>query len=101
MCLLSVMIGALYTHLMINDPFERIAPALIFTMLLVCRLIIFYQTKRSQLVVVEATYELFENESKIDQIEKDKKSKKNEYLKNNFDSKLFENKQDLDEKKLR
>ena len=100
MGLLSLMFGGLYTHFQINDPFERIAPALIFTMLLVCRLIISYQTNRSQLI--EPTHELFENESKICEIEKEEKLKKNQYLKNNFDSKLFENKRDLSEdKKLR
>jgi hypothetical protein len=49
--LLIVMMGfSVWTHYTIKDPFEKMAPALVFGSLLVCRLIIAFQVeKRDQL----------------------------------------------------
>ena len=44
------MVGALYTHYALNDKFERIVPVVVFTLLLICRLVISYQVdKRDKL----------------------------------------------------
>ena len=48
MVLLVLLGGALYTHYALNDPFERMAPALIFGLLTICRLIILYQVSRKE-----------------------------------------------------
>lgn len=44
--LLLVTLLALYTHLMVETKFERIAPSIVFTLMLVCRLVVYYQIKR-------------------------------------------------------
>ena len=50
MILINVMVGALYTHYALNDKFERIVPVVVFTLLLICRLVISYQVdKRDKL----------------------------------------------------
>jgi hypothetical protein len=43
------MLGAVYTHYALNDKFDRIAPGLIFSLLLLTRLVIYWQGKRSDL----------------------------------------------------
>ena len=39
------MIGAAYTHHAIGDKFERTAPAIVFTFMLTCRLIVYIQVR--------------------------------------------------------
>ncbi|KAK6641816.1 hypothetical protein RUM44_013533 [Polyplax serrata] len=46
--LLFLMLMAVYSHYMVNDKFERIAPALVFFFMLTGRLVIDYQLKRKQ-----------------------------------------------------
>lgn len=41
--LLMIMLGAVYTHYVLHDKFERMAPGLVFSLLLVTRLIIYRQ----------------------------------------------------------
>ena len=41
--LLSLMLLAVYSHYMVNDPFERCGPALVFTFMLGGRLVVWYQ----------------------------------------------------------
>jgi cell division protein FtsL len=43
------MLGAVYTHYALNDKFDRMAPGLIFSLLLLTRLVIYWQGKRSDL----------------------------------------------------
>ena len=49
--LLLLTLLALYTHLMINDKFERIAPSIVFTLMLTCRLVVFWQVKQKGISV--------------------------------------------------
>lgn len=42
------MFGAFYTHFALGDPFERMAPALVFGLLIVCRFIILYQVSQRE-----------------------------------------------------
>lgn len=44
--LLLLMLLGVYQHYMISDPFERCGPALVFTFLLVCRLVVWWQTRK-------------------------------------------------------
>ncbi|XP_003747738.1 transmembrane protein 35A [Galendromus occidentalis] len=53
LCLLIVCTGAIYTHLMLWDPFERMAPSLFFTLLLLCRLVVYYQVKKRENIMEE------------------------------------------------
>ncbi|KAL1139049.1 hypothetical protein AAG570_009110 [Ranatra chinensis] len=46
--LLLLMIMAVYSHYMVNDKFERIAPALVFFFMLTGRMVINWQLKRKQ-----------------------------------------------------
>ncbi|CAG2113264.1 unnamed protein product [Medioppia subpectinata] len=46
--LLGVTFGGIYTHVMIGDKFERIAPSIVFTLMLCCRLIVSYQVSRRE-----------------------------------------------------
>ena len=46
--LLVVMLGAVYTHYMLHDKFERIAPGLVFSLLLLTRLIIHRQVTQRE-----------------------------------------------------
>ncbi len=48
MCLILTMIVQFYTHYMLGDNFERMAPALIFGLLLTCRLIILVQVIKKE-----------------------------------------------------
>lgn len=43
--LLLLMFLAVYSHYMVSDPFERSGPALVFTFMLVGRLVIWYQVR--------------------------------------------------------
>lgn len=44
--LLMLMFLAVYSHYMVSDPFERCGPALVFTFMLIGRLVIWYQASR-------------------------------------------------------
>jgi hypothetical protein len=46
--LLVLMAGGFYTHFSLNDSFERMAPSLIFGMLIICRLIILNQVNKKE-----------------------------------------------------
>ncbi|XP_054168732.1 novel acetylcholine receptor chaperone-like [Oppia nitens] len=46
--LVGITFGGIYTHVMIGDRFERIAPSIVFTLMLCCRLIVSYQVKRRE-----------------------------------------------------
>lgn len=55
--LLILMGGAVYTHYAIEDKFERIAPAIVFTFMLTCRLIVYFQVfKKEQRERAEAKH---------------------------------------------
>lgn len=43
--LLVLMLGAVYTHAALKDRFERMAPSIVFVLMLVCRLVVFYQVQ--------------------------------------------------------
>ncbi len=63
------MLGAVYTHYALNDKFDRIAPGLIFSLLLLTRLVIYWQGKRSDVNIRnEKSTEL---KKKIEQEEED------------------------------
>lgn len=47
-CLLSLTLIAFYTHIVIDDKFERTAPSIVFTLMLSCRLIIYWQVTRRE-----------------------------------------------------
>ncbi len=46
--LLVLMLGAVYTHYILHDKFERLAPGLVFSLLLLTRLIIHRQVSRRE-----------------------------------------------------
>ncbi|RWS07890.1 transmembrane protein 35-like protein [Dinothrombium tinctorium] len=46
--LLVLTLNALYTHLAIDDKFERTAPSIVFSLMLSCRLIILWQVRRRE-----------------------------------------------------
>lgn len=46
--LLVLMLGAVYTHYILNDKFERMAPGLVFSLLLLTRLIIHRQVSQRE-----------------------------------------------------
>ena len=46
--LLGIMIGGGYTHYALGDSFERMAPSLIFGLLLICRLVILMQVIKKE-----------------------------------------------------
>lgn len=52
--LLSLMLLAVYSHYMVNDPFERCGPALVFTFMLGGRLVVWYQTSRREAALAAA-----------------------------------------------
>lgn len=47
--LLFQMMMAVYSHYMVNDKFERTAPALVFFFMLTCRLVIDWQLRRKEM----------------------------------------------------
>ncbi|XP_045765072.1 novel acetylcholine receptor chaperone [Maniola jurtina] len=46
--LVFLMILAAYSHVMVGDPFDRCAPALVFFFMLTGRLVVWYQTSRRE-----------------------------------------------------
>ena len=73
--LLAVMIGGFYTHYALNDSFERLAPSLIFSLLIICRFIILYQVnrkeKKEEEMIKKLINETTRDESKTDESKKD------------------------------
>ncbi|OQR74994.1 transmembrane protein 35-like [Tropilaelaps mercedesae] len=65
--LLVLCLGAVYTHAMLKDPFERMAPALFFTLLLGCRLVVFYQVRKRELKAAEKLMERQKHEEDLRQ----------------------------------
>lgn len=37
---------ALYTHSLVENKFERIAPSIVFTLMLICRLVVYWQVRK-------------------------------------------------------
>ena len=68
--LLIIMLGAVYTHYILRDKFERMAPGLVFSLLLLTRLIIYRQvTQREKGSSVEKKASKVENESEEEEEE--------------------------------
>lgn len=53
--LLILMLGAAYSHYAVGDRFERMAPALVFTFMLTCRLVVNWQVKRKEVMDAKKT----------------------------------------------
>lgn len=53
--LLALMLLAIYNHWMVNDAFERIGSALVFTFMLTGRLVVWYQISRREAKLNAAT----------------------------------------------
>ena len=51
--LLSLMVGAIYLHWMVDDKLERSAPALVFFFMLTCRLVVEWQIQRQILAAAK------------------------------------------------
>jgi hypothetical protein len=58
--LLAILGGAFYTHNMLNDPFERMAPCIVFSLLIICRLVIFYQVNKREKQEMELLKQIME-----------------------------------------
>ncbi|CAF1042908.1 unnamed protein product [Adineta steineri] len=67
--LLMLMLGAVYTHYTLHDKFDRMAPGIIFSLLLSTRLIIYWQGKYAHLNILNQK-QPYESKKKI-QIEED------------------------------
>ncbi|XP_052862657.1 novel acetylcholine receptor chaperone [Anopheles cruzii] len=52
--LLMLMFLAVYSHYMVSDPFERSGPALVFTFMLIGRLVIWFQASRREAALAAA-----------------------------------------------
>ncbi|RWS30426.1 transmembrane protein 35-like protein [Leptotrombidium deliense] len=65
--LLVLTVTALYTHVAIEDKFERTAPSIVFSLMLTCRLIILYQVRcRDAMMAETAEAEGAEEEQPVD-----------------------------------
>nr|CAG4641346.1 EOG090X0IKQ [Eulimnadia texana] len=53
--LLILIIGAIYSHWMVEDKLERTAPALVFFFMLCCRLVVEWQLRRQAKKAAQAT----------------------------------------------
>ncbi|CAF3369398.1 unnamed protein product [Rotaria socialis] len=86
--LLAIMLGAVYTHYALGDKLDRIAPGIIFGLLLFTRLIIHQQGKRSSLnvknepMVVEAKDQTKSNRQESVDLKPKEKKKSNDKKKN-------------------
>lgn len=81
--LLICMGGGFYTHYALNDSFERMAPSLIFGLLIVCRLIILQQVSNKEKKELEMLRKFLEDTQSGTSIE--------ELLKNGKDSSVDNN----------
>ena len=57
--------GGFYTHYALGDTFERMAPSLVFGLLLVCRLVIWFQVKAREKRDEEFLRKLYEEASNL------------------------------------
>jgi len=76
--LLMIMLGAVYTHYALHDKFDRMAPGIVFSLLLITRLIIYRQEKYSSLNITnekptELNEEIENEEDEEDQIDDNQK----------------------------
>lgn len=55
--LLILMLGAFYTHTILEDKFERTAPSIVFALMLGCRLVVYLQVKRKEKKALERSRE--------------------------------------------
>jgi len=60
--LLIIMLGAVYTHYALHDKLDRMAPGIVFSLLLITRLIIYRQEKYPSLNITNEINEEIENE---------------------------------------
>jgi hypothetical protein len=74
------MLGAVYTHYALHDKFDRMAPGIVFSLLLITRLIIYRQEKYSSLNIknekpteLNEEIENEEDEDEEDQIDDNQK----------------------------
>jgi len=78
--LLVLMAGGFYTHYALNDSFERIAPSLIFGLLIICRLIILSQVIKKEKTEEEMLRKFLEEneltEEQLQQLKEQVNSKK-------------------------
>ena len=51
--LLGEMLGAVYTHYMLNDSMDKVTPALVFGLLLTCRLVVYLQVRNRDAPIIE------------------------------------------------
>jgi len=74
------MAGGFYTHYALNDSFERIAPSLIFGLLIICRLIILSQVIKKEKTEEEMLRKFLEEneltEEQLQQLKEQVNSKK-------------------------
>jgi hypothetical protein len=70
--LLIIMLGAVYTHYALHDKLDRMAPGVIFSLLLITRLIIYQQGKSSNLnIKKENDTEKLEDQETLNDKKKD------------------------------
>lgn len=69
--LLGLMGGAFYTHYSLGDSFERIAPSLVFGLLLICRMVIYYQVCARERKEEEFQRKMFEETISNKEIDQD------------------------------
>lgn len=63
--LILLMMLQFYTHYALGDSFERMAPSLIFALLLVCRLIILLQVIKREKEEMEAIHKIMAEMSEV------------------------------------
>lgn len=64
--LILLMMLQFYTHYALDDSFERMAPSLIFGLLLVCRLIILLQVIKKEKEEIEAINKMMSEMSEVE-----------------------------------
>jgi hypothetical protein len=79
--LTCIMVGGFATHYILNDKFERMAPAIVFTLLLACRLIIVYQVERRERLNYEKFVALSQQAGEEEKEEEEIKEVKNDVKK--------------------
>lgn len=46
-------VGASYSYIMLGDKFEKLAPAIVFSLMLGCRLVVYFQVTRREKAIIE------------------------------------------------
>ena len=85
------MFGAFYTHIALGDKFERIAPSLMFGILLSCRLLIVYQTRKTFLEPTTSTHQKSNQVDEIDnetQVKSQNQSSLSQIFRDNEEKKI-------------